>query len=218
MNDKTALHRALRHSAAALFSLVGSAMVLGSAVLLNQLSDGLEKKDVTEATAIQVQKTSKPKPKTKVKKPKPKPRRTPQAPPPPSLATLSSGIGNLAIDLPAFDMNDVDASAGDLLGGNSEVTHTSDTVDDPPHPTFQGELNYPSKLRQQGIEGYVVVGALVTADGDVERVSVVESSPAGSFDQYAMDFVRGWHFQPAQYRGEPVQIWVEQKVTFKLST
>lgn len=218
MSKTPTTRRVARHAFGAAASLLGSSVVLGSVVLLNQFSEAPKKKKVTEGTAIQVQQAPKPKPKQKVKKPKPKPRSTPKAPPPPSLAALSSGIGNFAIDLPGFDMADVGGSAGDLLGGDSEVTHTSDTVDDPPKPTYQGDLSYPAKLRQQGVEGYVVVGALVTPSGSVDRVSVVESSPPGAFDQYALDFVRGWRFQPAQYKGEAVQIWVEQKVTFKLGT
>lgn len=198
--------------------LVGSAFVLGSVVVLNQFSEAPKKKDVTVGTAIEVTKTPKPKPKQEVKKPKPKPRDTPKSPPPPSLAALSSGIGNFAVDLPGFDMTDVGGEAGDLLGGDSEVTHTSDTVDDPPVPVQQGELPYPPRLRQQGVEGYVVVGALVSDSGAVESVRVVESQPEGAFDDVALNFVRSWRFQPARYKGEPVQIWVEQKVTFRLGT
>lgn len=213
-----ALNSLTQHGLALTIMVVGSAFVLGSVVVLNQFSEAPEKKKVTQGTAIQVTKTPKPKPKQEVKKPKPKPKSRPKSPPPPSLAALASGFGNFSVALPGFDMDDVGGQAGDLLGGASEVTHTSDSVDDPPVPTTTGELSYPAKLRNQGVEGYVVVGALVTATGSVGRVSVVESQPAGVFDDVAMNFVRGWQFQPARYKGETVQTWVEQRVTFKLGT
>ncbi len=218
MRRRSTTDRIARHSVAVAVMLAGSAFVLGSVVLLNQLSEAPEKRDVRVGTAIQVTKTPKPKPKKQVQKPKPKPQSAPKSPPPPSLAALATGVGNFAIDLPGFNMDDVGGRAGDLLGADSEVTHTSDTVDDAPVPVQQGALQYPPKLRQKGVEGYVVVGALVTASGSVDRVNIVESQPPGIFDDVALAFVRGWQFRPARYKGEPVRIWVEQKVTFRLGT
>lgn len=211
--------RIARHGVAAFTSIVGATFVLGSVVILNQFSEAPEKTDVKEGTAIQVQQAQKPKPKQKVNKPKPKPKSKPRSPPPPSLAALSSGIGNFAIDLPGFDMNDVGGSAGDLLGGSSDVTHTSDTVDDPPKVVATGgDLAYPPSARQKGIEGFVVIGVLVSANGTVESIRVLESQPAGTFDQYATDFVKRWQFQPGRYKGESVSTWVEQKVAFSLGS
>lgn len=209
----------LRHAVALGTSLVGATLVLGSVVVLNRFSEAPEKKAVREGTAIQVQRTPKPKPKQETRKPKPKPKSKPRTPPPPSLATLSSGIGNLAIDLPGFDMDDVGGAAGDLLGVNSDVAHTSDTVDDPPEVMATGgDLTYPAAARQKGIEGFVVIGVLVGANGSVQNVRVLESQPPGTFDRYATEFVQSWRFQPGRYKGDPVSTWVEQKVAFTLGS
>ena len=210
--------RGALHGIALAMSLVGASFVLGTVVILNQFSEAPKQKDVQEGTAIQVQAAPKPKPKKKVEKPRPKPKSKPRTPPPPSLAALTSGVGNFSIDLPGFDMNDVGGAAGDLLGGNDDVTHTSDTVDDPPVPTAQGDLRYPPQLRQRGVQGYVLISMLVGANGAVQDVRVIESQPADTFDVYATEFVRSWRFQPGRYKGEAVSTWVEQKVTFSLGS
>lgn len=218
MSIHSTSNRYARHGTALGVMLVGSAFVLGTVVVLNQFSEAPKKREVTEGTAIQVTKTPKPKPKQQVRKPKPKPRNTPKAPPPPSLAALSSGFGNFAIDLPGFNMDDVGGQAGDLLGGDGEVTHTSDTVDDPPVPSRQVPPEYPAALRNKGITGYVLLGMLVNEQGNVEQVNIIESQPPGAFDSAAEQTVRQWQFQPGRYKGEPVRTWVEQKMRFELGS
>ncbi len=56
--------------------------------------------------------------------------------------------------------------------------------------------SYPEQASRDGVEGYVVVGYDVTSDGSVTNVSVVESRPAGVFDEAAMAAIRQWRFNP----------------------
>lgn len=195
---------------------VGTLMVLGAVVVMNELSEPPEKKEFTSASSLEVRKPPPPKPKQQVRRPKPKPKSTPRSPPPPSLAALTSGLSGISVDLPQLQLGDLQTSNRELLETSEEVTHTADTVDEPPQPTQRTPIDFPPKLRQKGVNGYVLLSILVAKDGSVERVKVLESKPPGTFDSYAIEAVRGWSFQPGTYKGEPVKTWARQKIVFEL--
>lgn len=198
------------------FMLVGSTVVLGSVVLMNELSQPPPREKVEKGTVIEVKKAPKPKPKQQVKRPRPKPKRTPKAPPPPSLAALTSGLSGIAFDLPSLQFQDLGAGGADLLGNGDDVVHTSETVDDPPKAVQQTPIQYPPRLRDRGVEGYVLFSVLVDAGGNVARTKILESKPPGVFDEAAREAIKGWRFQPAYYEGQPVKSWAQQKIRFEL--
>jgi len=58
---------------------------------------------------------------------------------------------------------------------------------------------------------------LISAAGEIEKVQVLESSPAGLFEESAVQGVRNWRFEPAQYQGRSVRVWAKQRIRFDLS-
>ena len=74
----------------------------------------------------------------------------------------------------------------------------------PPILLESGVLEYPPSLKEQRLEGSVLVVYDVDIDGEVMNVSVVESDPPEVFDEAALAFVRTWRFQPKQVDGLPV--------------
>lgn len=79
-----------------------------------------------------------------------------------------------------------------------------------------GQL-YPPAALEQGIEGFVTVRYDVDIAGQVVAAEVVDSVPAGVFDQAALDAVRSWRFNPPVTNGvkQPAQ-GLESTLTFKL--
>jgi TonB family protein len=73
---------------------------------------------------------------------------------------------------------------------------------------------YPDDAMKSGVEGTVMVQALVLEDGTVGDYRIVKSIPP--LDQAAIDCVRQWHFKPALNKGNPVAVWVAVPVQFKL--
>ena len=73
---------------------------------------------------------------------------------------------------------------------------------------------YPGRAREQGIEGQVLVQALVGKDGLVRDVKIVSSIPA--LDDAAVASVKQWRFKPALTKGAPVEVWVAVPVKFSL--
>jgi protein TonB len=75
---------------------------------------------------------------------------------------------------------------------------------------------YPYRAQRRGIEGWVKVSLLITEQGTVQDVVVVEAEPEGVFDNAAVRAVSKWKFKPRIERGKAVAVRAEQVVTFKL--
>lgn len=215
---KTEFNTTLRERLSGLtWMVVGSTVVLTTVVVMNELSEVPLKKHIERSVAMEVKKAEKPKPKQEVKQSRPKPKRAPKAPPPPSLAALGAGLSGIAFDLPGLEFQYDGAQAAELLTTGEEVVHTADSVDSKPRPVEQPPMRYPKKLQDKGIEGYVVLSVLVNPQGNIDQVKIIESKPAGEFDEVALEGIRSWRFSPATYKGEPVRVWIRQKLRFQLS-
>lgn len=195
----------------------GSIMVLGMVVLTNRFADGIDRNAVNDAEQIVFERKPPPKKNTvQPPKPKPKPKRAPRTPPPP-LAGLAGNLSGVDFGLPGFDLSDLDGMDSDLLGGAGGIVMTDDTVDEPPRATFQAPMQFPPRARAQGVTGYVVLSLLIGVTGQIEEIRVVESYPDGVFDDVAVQGVRQWKFEPANYQGKAVRSWAKQRVRFDLS-
>lgn len=73
---------------------------------------------------------------------------------------------------------------------------------------------YPAELACAGIAGQVGVILTIGADGVPKDVRVEDSSGHPQLDQYAVDAVKGWEFQPGTSRGKPTETPLRVPVTF----
>jgi protein TonB len=76
---------------------------------------------------------------------------------------------------------------------------------------------YPRTAREQGLEGLVVLGVRVDADGKVSDVQLRTSSGVIALDDAALDAVKAWTFVPARRGAQAVATWVEVPVRFALT-
>ncbi len=74
--------------------------------------------------------------------------------------------------------------------------------------------SYPDSARAKGIQGTVIVQALVGRDGRVRDTRITASVP--DLDEAAIAAVRQWRFEPARAKGEAVAVWVAVPVRFTL--
>lgn len=197
--------------------LIGSALVFTTVILINKYSEGPRAEERIAAAKIDYEKKEKKPPEKKTVDRKPPPKRQTSRRPPAPLVGLDSTLSGLDLGIPGFGADDLGNLSGDLLGGTGDVVMTDDSVDDPPRPVQQGSMAYPPRAKARGIEGYVLLSLLISPTGDVERVKILESSPAGTFDDVAANGVKSWRFEPATYKGEAVRVWAKQKVRFDLS-
>lgn len=79
------------------------------------------------------------------------------------------------------------------------------------------DLVYPPDALAAGIEGRVVVRYDVTVEGRVQGARIESASPAGLFEEEALEAVRSWRFRPMLERGKPVAAPARvSEVVFKL--
>ena len=74
---------------------------------------------------------------------------------------------------------------------------------------------YPSAAVEQGIDGTVVLVVDIDAEGRPLDVVVEKSTPAGVFDQAAIDAARQWRFTPAVENGKAVPGRVRVPIRFE---
>ena len=87
-------------------------------------------------------------------------------------------------------------------------------VEELPEAITKVNPSYPDLARQSGMEGRVIIQALVGKDGRVKDTKVVKSVPV--FDDAAVSAVRQWVFKPALSNNRPVAVWVAVPVVFSL--
>lgn len=192
--------------------LFGIFFVMFGLVVMNGLEGPFKKKEGSSSTSFdlsQIQKKKKKKQKV-VRKKVVKKKRKKIAPP-----NLAGGLSGTSFGLGQFEF--LAEGAEGLLGNTGDVIMTEDTVDDVPKASYRPPLKYPDYARKRGINGHVLLNLLIDTKGAVQDVRLLSSEPAGIFDQVAMESVRDWSFDPAQYKGRPVKIWVKQKISFNLN-
>jgi protein TonB len=118
---------------------------------------------------------------------------------------------------------DAETTAAGPTTGLPEVPVIADTrwytareVDIHPRPTRPIQPQYPEAARMRGQEGSVVLQLKIDEFGVVREIEVLESSPAGVFDQSSVEAFRAADFYPAQRGGRAVRALVKIRVTYEL--
>jgi TonB family protein len=75
---------------------------------------------------------------------------------------------------------------------------------------------YPADLQAQGIEGTVLLAAVISKDGTPLSLSPLNTAVNTEFIAAARDAVSQWRFQPTLLNGEPVEVATTITVEFKL--
>lgn len=75
---------------------------------------------------------------------------------------------------------------------------------------------YPASARGNGVEGTAVVRAVVRRNGRVGSVEILRD-PGMGLGEAAADAVRRWRFRPATYQGEPIDVYYNVTINFRLS-
>ena len=121
------------------------------------------------------------------------------------LSAAGSGtLGDLALDVPQFDID-----VGLDLGGIALARELTPLVRVPPE--------YPMKALADEIEGFVMLRFIVTETGSVEDPEVLRSDPPRIFDRAALRAVLRWKFQPQIRDGKPARVVAISRVVFVLA-
>jgi protein TonB len=94
----------------------------------------------------------------------------------------------------------------------------SAALDQPLTPLAQSPFIYPLRAKRLGIEGWVRIKLLISKQGDVEQVIVIDAQPKDVFEPTVERGVKMWRFSPGTVDGEPVRSWVTTTVRFELES
>ena len=99
-----------------------------------------------------------------------------------------------------------------FTSGGQEIPRAGTVV--PPRAVKSVRALYTPQARNAGIEGTVLVDAVVLTDGSVRDVRVISS--VAMLDGAAMDAVRQWQFTPTLLNGAPVEVVITASVNFAI--
>ena len=88
-------------------------------------------------------------------------------------------------------------------------------LDSRPSPTYQPSPQYPFEARREGKSGSVLLGFIIRSDGTTSHIRVVRSSDH-VFDEEAIRAIEKWKFRPGRKDGRPVNVNVQQELTFDI--
>lgn len=74
---------------------------------------------------------------------------------------------------------------------------------------------YPGSLEVMNVGGAVTLWLYVNTDGQVVRTVLREPSQFEAFNRAAETVARAMRFRPAEQAGDPVSVWVQQRIRFQ---
>jgi protein TonB len=160
----------------------------------------------------------------------PKPRKAPPPEPEPMLQPIPEQITAAAPDTLAASggggtTNSVregviggvsNGVAGGVIGGQGTGPLPVGQAANPPVLISRVTPHYPRAARLQGVEGLVLMEAILDRDGRIEdHITVLQSIPL--LDDAAVQALRRWRFQPARdQRMQPMRVILEVPIRFIL--
>ncbi len=101
-------------------------------------------------------------------------------------------------------------------GESSRGIYTPGEVDRPPERTVYVAPVYPAAARRRGLSGWVSLAFVVSREGRVEDVAVMNSDGGRRFEEPAARAVKRWIFRPGRLNGEAVPVRCTVKINFRL--
>jgi len=111
----------------------------------------------------------------------------------------------------------VEGGVGTGIVPSSDQVFMESVVEERPEVLSGPQLQYPDLLRQAGVQGRVLVQAIIDTSGRAEPPSVkIIQSPNPGFDQAAKNYVLRALFRPARVHGRAVRVLIQIPIDFRL--
>jgi protein TonB len=111
----------------------------------------------------------------------------------------------------------VEGGSGTGIVPSGDQVFMESVVEERPEMLTRPPLQYPDLLRQAGVQGRVLVQAIIDTSGRAEPASVkVIQSPNPGFDQPAKQMILKSLFRPARVHGRAVRVLVNVPIDFTI--
>jgi protein TonB len=132
------------------------------------------------------------------------------------VTNVGEGIGSGGVDPSAVGSAPVEIKTPVKEEDPNREDFVSVEQEPTPIQNIQSLVEYPEVAKRAGLEGKVIVSALIDKDGHVIRVEV-DKSDYPVFEEAAKKAMMKAKFTPARQNGEPVKLWYTVPIVFKLS-
>jgi TonB family protein len=129
-----------------------------------------------------------------------------------NMPNLNSAGGSWIIRFAELKQNASASSASSTSSSTSPGSAASDLS--APSATRKVDPAYPQELMRQNVAGTVILFGVIHADGTVGSVRVLRSVD-DRLDQYAMEALARWRFQPATKNGAAVDVEATFQIPFR---
>jgi TonB family protein len=123
---------------------------------------------------------------------------------------LLQAAGTLSASADLSALNDRLAKMKQASAGPPDVVEATLTRNRPLEP------EYPDGALRKSIEGWVELSYLITTDGKVTNVKVLDSNPAGVFDAAASKALLRMRYKPAMQAGKPIAVTTKLRIAFRV--
>ncbi|HVZ39173.1 MAG TPA: energy transducer TonB [Candidatus Kapabacteria bacterium] len=131
----------------------------------------------------------------------------------PVVAAGARGGGTIALAMLYDETSDGSGNAPQLpLAVGADTPDRNPAYDS---VELQRRIIYPATARARGIEGTVLVRALVSSGGVVRELHI-DGSDGSELEEAAVHAVAGTRFSPARAHGKPAAAWIQIPIAFRL--
>ena len=111
-----------------------------------------------------------------------------------------------------------DSSLARILDTEGPAEHivSAKDADEKAQITKKPAPDYTREARRNGIQGFVNLRVLLSANGEVSRIRVIKGLPAG-LTENAMRAACKIQFKPGTKDGQPVSMWLTAEYVFRLA-
>lgn len=104
-----------------------------------------------------------------------------------------------------------------MIGGRGDRLWAADQVARPPRLLSGAKPHYPPAARARGIEGLVVLEAIIDRQGQLENDGVIVRQSVPALDAAAIAAVKQWRFDPGRDNdGTAVRVVLRVPIRFQL--
>jgi protein TonB len=104
-----------------------------------------------------------------------------------------------------------------VIGGRGDRLWAADQVARPPRLLSGAKPHYPPAARARGIEGLVVLEAIIDRQGQLENDGVIVRQSVPALDAAAIAAVKQWRFDPGRDNdGTAVRVVLRVPIRFQL--
>jgi TonB family protein len=118
------------------------------------------------------------------------------------------------------DSEQVAESGSEQVAEMERLANSEPLTGDQIRPVVRVNPLYPRQAAMDGTTGQVVLEAVVTPQGDVTAINVVEAEPEGVFEAVAVEAFSHWKFEPivAAETGQPESRKIRQVIEFLMDS